>query len=358
VKSQTTKKRRYAILAPECFASRSAKTAHGVIAYGHDEVVAVVDPQHAGRTVRDVVSYLDSDAPIVSSVADALTYKPNALLVGTAPPGGALPAAWRDEILMALTSGLEVVSGLHEILADDGDFAEAAWRSDAAIWDVRIPTATPLFSGKAWTVKPYVLLTVGSDCAVGKMTVSLELVRAAAEKGRLPEFIATGQTGIMIAGRGIAVDHVLSDFATGAVESMVTAHGSATDLLVVEGQGGINHPAYAPVTLSLMFGAAPDGLVLVHDLARKVVEGYGTPILSYRTLIRSYEALLASVKPARVLGIALNTSSLNEEDAVAAIAAARAETGLPVDDLVRFGPGSFYDAIAPQLSEKTLPVRE
>ena len=357
MKQRPPKKRRYAILAPAMFTSRAAKTAHGVIAYSHDETVAVIDPTHAGKRVRDVVPHLASDAPIVADLLAALDYKPNALLVGIAPPGGALPEAWRAEILAALTAGLEVVSGLHEALADDGDFAEAAWRSDTGIWDVRLPPPASTFSGKAWAVKPFVLLTVGSDSNVGKMTVSLELTRAAAERGRLPEFIATGQTGIMIAGRGIAVDHVISDFASGAVESLVTAHGAGTDLLLVEGQGGINHPAYAPVTLALLYGAAPDGLILVHNVARTEIERFGTPLMPYRALIRAYESLLATVKPAQVLGIALNTSALDERAARAAIEAAREETGLPVDDLVRFGSLAFYDDIAPALTAKTLAVR-
>lgn len=353
-----SKKRRYAILAPDMFATRAAKTAHGVIAYGQDEVVAVVDASHAGKSVREAVSYLKSDAPIVGNVFDALEYRPNALLVGIAPPGGALPESWRAEILAALTAGLEVVSGLHYSLGDDGEFAEAAWRSDTNIWDVRIPPQTlSVFTGKAWAVEPFVLLTVGSDCNVGKMTASLELTRAAAERGRLSEFIATGQTGIIIAGRGIAIDHVVSDFASGAVESLVIKHAPATDLLFVEGQGGINHAAYAPVTLALLYGAAPDGLVLVHNVSRREIHGLGTPLLSYRELIRIHEGLLAGIKPARVLGIALNTAALEEVDAHIAIEKAREETGLPVDDLVRFGALAFYDALAPALTEKTRAIR-
>ena len=242
--------RRYAVLAPGVFAHRASKTAHGVIAYAQDPTVAVIDPTHAGARVRDVVTYLRSDAPIVASLEEALDYKPNALLVGVAPPGGALPPDWREAIVAALNAGLEIVSGLHEVLGDDPEFVEVAWRNNTTIWDVRIPPPTPIFSGKAWTVDPFVLLTVGSDCSVGKMTVSLELARAAAECGRRPEFIATGQTGIMIAGKGIAIDRVIADFAPGAAESLVTAHESSSDLLLVEGQGGIESPGVCACNLS------------------------------------------------------------------------------------------------------------
>jgi uncharacterized NAD-dependent epimerase/dehydratase family protein len=307
--------------------------------------------------VRDVVPYLSSDAPIVADVAAALRFAPTSLLVGVAPTGGALPPDWRRSILAALDAGLEVVSGLHDELARDPEFAAAAERAGATIRDVRVPPPVPLFSGRAYDVAARVVLTVGSDCAVGKMTASLELTRAARECGVRARFVATGQTGILIAGGGIAIDRVVADFAPGAAELLVVDAARDADLLFVEGQGGINHPAYAPVSLALLFGAAPDALVLVHRAGRTVIEDFATPILPYRTLIRTYEALCAGVKPARVVAIALNTVDLEEADAHAAIRDAHAATGLPVDDVVRFGPRALYDAIAPQIAEKTGPLR-
>jgi len=242
-------KRRYVILAPQQFAT-NAKTAHGVIRYGTDEIAAVVDPSLAGKTVHEAVAYLDCDAPIVSSVKDALRFSPNALLIGTAPKGGALPASWRSEVLEAIGAGLEIVSGLHDMLSDDAEFAAAAQRSGSRIWDVRKPPEIPLFNGSVYAVQQPVLLAVGNDCAVGKMTVMLELARAAKERGVRAEFVPTGQTGIMIAGWGISVDRVISDFATGAAEQLVLeAARHESDVILVECQGGINHPAYAPVTL-------------------------------------------------------------------------------------------------------------
>jgi uncharacterized NAD-dependent epimerase/dehydratase family protein len=214
----------------------------------------------------------------------------------------------------------------------------------------------PLFSGRVYDVAPRVVLTVGTDCAVGKMTATLELVRAASESGRRARFVATGQTGIMIAGSGIAIDRVISDFASGAAEQLVVDHSDGADLLFVEGQGGINHPAFAPVTLALLYGAAPDALVLVHRPSRLVIEDYNTPLLSYRAAIRTYEALCASVKPARVAGIALNTADLDEATALAEIARARSETGLPADDVVRFGPARLYAEMAPAFATKTQPL--
>jgi uncharacterized NAD-dependent epimerase/dehydratase family protein len=348
--------RRYAILAPGALATRSAKTAHGVIAYGSDATVAAIDPEHAGKRVRDVVPYLASDAPVVADLAAALRFEPNALLVGVAPAGGALPASWRAEIVAALEAGLEVVSGLHQLLAEDPELVAAARRGGSSLRDVRTPPLVPLFSGRVYDVAPRVVLTVGTDCAVGKMTATLELVRAASESGQRARFVATGQTGIMIAGSGIAIDRVISDFASGAAEQLVVDHSDGADLLFVEGQGGINHPAFAPVTLALLYGAAPDALVLVHRPSRLVIEDYNTPLLSYRAAIRTYEALCASVKPARVAGIALNTADLDEATALAEIARARSETGLPADDVVRFGPARLYAEMAPAFATKTQPL--
>jgi uncharacterized NAD-dependent epimerase/dehydratase family protein len=351
-------RRRYAILAAGAFADRSAKTAHGVIAYGNDEVVAVIDPAHAGKRVCEVVPALHSDVPVVADLRAALTFAPNALLIGVAPAGGALPPDWRATIVAALDAGLEVVSGLHQILADDLEFAAAAARGGATIWDVRVPPAVPLFSGEAYDVDARVVLLVGTDCAVGKMTAALELTRSALIHGHIARFVATGQTGILIAGGGIAIDRVIADFATGAAERLVVENAPGADLLFIEGQGGINNPAYAPVTLALLFGAAPDALILVHRPSRTTIEDFGTPVLSYRTIVRTYEALCATVKPAKVAGIALNTAGLDEATARAEIERARAETGLPADDVVRFGPDDLFAAMEPAFAAKTAPLGE
>jgi uncharacterized NAD-dependent epimerase/dehydratase family protein len=344
-------RRRYAILALERFRT-DAKTAHGVIRYGDDEVVAVIDPSSAGRRVREVLPYLESDTPIVASVAEALAFSPTALLIGTAPKGGGLPPQWRGAVREGISARLEIVSGLHEMLDEDREFRVAARAAGTTIWDVREPPEVPLFSGDVYAVEAPVLLTVGNDCAVGKMTVSLELVRAANAAGRKARFVPTGQTGVLIAGWGICVDRVISDFAAGAAEQLVlyAAHEGA-DLIVVEGQGAINHPAYAAVTLALMTGCAPDGLVLVWDPRRRRIEPYPTPTLTYGESIAIHERLLATLKPAHVVGIALNTHGLAEDEARAEIARAREETGLPADDLVRFGAEDFFAAIAPRIAK-------
>lgn len=349
-------KRRYAILAPGHF-STDAKTAHGIIRYAQDETVAVIDPACAGRRVSDVLPQLNSDAPIVASVRAALAFKPTALLIGTAPIGGALPAAWRTEVFAALEASLEIVSGLHDFLSDDAAFAAAAQAHNARIWDVRKTQNSSIFRGDVYDVRSPIVLTVGNDCAVGKMTVSLELARAAEAAGVRAAFVPTGQTGIMIAGWGTSIDRVVADFASGATEQLVLhAAKSNPGLILIEGQGALNHPAYAPVTLALLYGSGADALLLVVDPQLRELRSYATPALGYRALIALHEAVAAPVKPAPVIGIALRTHHLSQAQAAIEIARAQRESGLPCDDVVRNGPDRLYAAVSSQL-KKTLATK-
>ncbi len=349
--------RRYLIFAPGSFVT-NGKTAQGVMRYASDQVVAIVDPRLVGRNARDVLSHLRRDAPIVASVAEGLAYGPTALLLGTAPMGGQLPLEWRAEILAAIRAGLNVVSGLHDFLAEDPEFSVYARTYGTEIVDVRkAPDAIPIFSGNVYDVAAPILLTVGNECAVGKMTVSLEIAAAARTAGKNAVFVPTGQTGIMIAGWGVAIDRVVADFAAGAAEQLVLqAARSEPDLIIVEGQGAINHPAYAAVTTALLYGCAPDALLLVCNPSLKAIEPYGTPVLSYRDLISMYEAACAAVKPAHVVGVAVNTSGLSEDDAACAVEEARQQTGLPADDVVRHGSASLYASIAENV-KKRAPLR-
>lgn len=341
------KKRRYAILTEGYLTDRHAKTAHGVMQYGRDDVVAVVDSSFAGKNALDVMPHLGRSCPIVASMTEALAFAPTSLLLGVATAGGVVPPAFRREVLTAIDAGLEIVSGLHEFLADDAEYAARARASGSNLWDVRKPPdEIPLFSGAAYGVPQTVALAVGSDCAIGKMTVMLELERAGRAAHATPEFVATGQTGILIAGKGIAVDRVISDFVTGAAEQLVLDVDAETDVTLVEGQGSILHPAYAPVTLGLMYGSAPDILVLCHDASREQIEEFEVRIPDLKTLAAMHEAWLAPVKPAKCVAVALNTYGLNEKAARNAIERAEALTGLPADDVVRFGAERLWRAIA------------
>jgi uncharacterized NAD-dependent epimerase/dehydratase family protein len=343
--------RKIVALADGGFDLLEAKTAVGVIRYGRDRVVAVVDQTHAGKTAADVVG-VGASVPVVASVAEALAGAPdaNTLLLGTAPRGGVLPDSWRAQIVTAMDAGLDVMSGLHYFLADDPQIGPAARKAGVDIWDVRrVPEGHRVADTRAHAVPATVVLSVGSDCNVGKMSTTLELDAEARRRGRRSAFVPTGQTGIMIAGWGVSIDEVISDFTAGAAEDLVMEAAQECpgedDVIFVEGQGSLVHPGYSGVTLSLLHGSAPDALILCHQPSRTAVRRYTIPIPPLEHLVRMHEALCAPVKTAKVIGIALNTFGMEEDAARAAVQRATAETGLPATDPVRFGVGTLMDAV-------------
>ena len=339
---------RLAIFAEALFAKHTGKTAHGVIRYGTREVVAVIDSTCAGRTASEVEPFCLKPVPIVATLEEALELGADTLLIGVAPAGGKLDSAWRPTLLAALEAGVSLEAGLHTQLNEDPELREAAARHGAQLRDLR--QAPPDLSVPQG---PYsrpdnvqVVHSVGSDTVIGKKVVTLELDRAARERGLRSVYVPTGQTGVAIAGWGIAVDHVISDYVGGAGERLVHQGAERGDLLFVEGQGAIFHPAYSGVTLGLLHGSAPDLLVLVHKAGATHNRNYPElPIPPLNELIATYERVAAPVRPARVSAIALNTSDLDEDAARAAIADAERETGLVSDDVVRFGPERVLDAV-------------
>jgi len=331
-------RRRYAILAEGHFSDRHAKTAHGLIRYGKDEVVAVIDSTLAGRSVRDVMPELERDAPIVGSLQEVLEHSPTSILVGLAPAGGRLPAEWMEALKEASEAGLEIVSGLHQRLAPQFP--------GRPVWDVREPPEDiPLFSGTGFEVEPRTVLTVGTDTAIGKMTASLEVERAAREAGVGAEFVATGQTGIIIAGWGICVDAVVSDFVAGASEQLVLeAARRGAGLILVEGQGSIGHPAYSGVTLGLLHGSCADCLILcTAPPDEEVFAGVPPPTPAHAA--RLYEEVAALVKPAPVVAVSVNTRGLDDAGAEEFVARVADETGLPAADPFRASAAPILDAV-------------
>jgi uncharacterized NAD-dependent epimerase/dehydratase family protein len=316
------------------------KTARGVVRYRREEVVAILDSARAGETHDGV--------PIVGGVEEALRFGPTTALVGVATQGGRFPPAWRELLKQSIASGLDVESGLHEFVSDDAELTELARRHGVELRDLRkpppglnVPTGGNLTHGST------VVLTVGSDCAIGKMTVALELDAAARRLGVASEFVPTGQTGIAIAGWGISVDAVVADFVAGAAEQLVlegVARGG--ELLWVEGQGSLLHPGYSGVTLGLLHGSAPHAYVLCHLAGQTIVdEDERFPIPPLRDVVELHERISLLARQARVVAIALNTRSLDDDAARSAIAAAEAETGLPADDPVRYGADRLCRAV-------------
>ena len=340
-------KRRWLVLTDGYLIERNAKTAHGVIRYTRDEVVAVLDHKYAGRDLADVMPSLRRGAPIVDSIPEAMTFEPTSLLLGVATPGGWMPDHWRDWILEAIDAGLEIANGLHRMLADDDEFVARAAKSGARLWDVRKPPDDiPLNSGKAIEAPQRIVATVGSDCAVGKMTVSVELAEAAQATGTNAEFVATGQTGILIAGRGIAVDRVISDFTAGSAEQLVIESDANSEVLIVEGQGGLWHPAYSGVTLSLLHGSAPEVLVFCHQWDRDAIEEPPyTKLPPVTEMIRAYEEIASVVRPCKTACIALNTHGLSDDESRRAIEKLEDETGLPTGNVLGGDAPKLWSAI-------------
>jgi uncharacterized NAD-dependent epimerase/dehydratase family protein len=345
---------RLAIFAEGLFSVHAGKTAHGVIRYGTRDVVAVIDSTQAGRTASEVVPFSLRALPIVATLDEAIELGATALLVGVAPTGGKLDPAWRAVLLAAIAAGLSVEAGLHTQLSEDPELRRAATRAGVALRDLRAAPADLTVPEGPYSRPDSVRVvhSVGSDTVIGKKVVTLELDRAARERGERSVYVPTGQTGVAIAGWGIAVDHVISDYVAGAGERLVKEGSARGDLLFVEGQGGLFHPAYSGVTLGLLHGSAPDLLVLVHKAGATALRNYpDLPIPPLAELVAAYERVAAPVRPARVAAIALNTADLSsDEEARAAIEAAQTETGLVADDVVRFGPERALDAVLAALS--------
>ena len=316
------------------------KTGRGIVAYGRRPTVAILDSARAGETQGGI--------PIVGAVNDALCFSPTTAVVGVATQGGRFPPAWRELLRTCIGKGLHVENGLHEFLADDEELAGLAARHGVELRDLRRPPADlDVPTGANLTLPVRTVLTVGSECAIGKMTVSLELERAGRARGLAAEFVPTGQTGIAIAGWGIAVDAVVADFLAGAAERLVVeGHARGGELLFVEGQGSLAHPAYSGVTLGLVHGSAPHAFVLCHLAGQTEIEGYpGQPVPPLAELVELHERISLPARKAKVAAVALNTRLLDEAGARAAIEEAADETGLPADDPVRFGPERLLDAV-------------
>ena len=316
------------------------KTMRGIVHYGPHPVVAILDSTRAGESYSEI--------PIVGSVADALPLDPTTAAVGVATQGGRFPPEWRELLKDAIRAGLDLESGLHEHISEDPELTALAADHGVELRDLRKPPPDlSVPTGENLQVPATIVLTVGSDCAIGKKTVALELDLAAKRRGLKSIFVPTGQTGIWIAGWGIAIDAVVSDFLAGAAERLVV-EGAARggDLLWVEGQGSLVHPAYSGVTMGLMHGATPHAFVLVHKARATHTEGYPDhPLPSLSDLIELHERAALPLRPAKVVAVALHTGALDEEHARAEIGKVAAETGLPVDDPVRFGADTLLDAV-------------
>ncbi|HET7230765.1 MAG TPA: DUF1611 domain-containing protein [Longimicrobium sp.] len=341
---------RYLVLAEGMFGPQTSKTANSAVRYLPERVVAVVDSRQAGRTAGDVLGF-GGAIPVLGTVEEGLGRGATALLVGIAPQGGQLPASWRPMLNAAIDAGLHLVSGLHFHLSDDAELRERAAGRGVEIHDLRKPPEElPVSTGKARLVDSLVVHTVGTDCNIGKMTAALQIRDSLAGRGQRVGFAATGQTGILIEGWGIAVDAVVADFVGGAAEQLVLRAAQGNDVVLVEGQGSLVHPGYSAVTLGLLHGSMPDAMILCHQPSRACPWSYGRHydwmrLPSVPEMIRICQDAIAPLRPAPVIGIALNTWDLTDEQARDEAARLQDLTGLPAVDPVRHDPAPLTDAI-------------
>jgi uncharacterized NAD-dependent epimerase/dehydratase family protein len=338
---------RVVILLHEGVQGQKGKTGLSLLRYSDVPIVAVVDYECAGKSLPELTG-IQRDVPIVASVADAFAYQPTVLSIGIAPSGGALPDAWWQEVKQGVAAGLSVVNGLHTPMSTDPEL-QGLLKPDRWLWDVRRePTGLSVGTGRARSLSCLRVLTVGTDMSVGKMSTSLELNKAAMQRGLRSRFLATGQTGLMLGHNGVALDAVRVDFAAGAVEQIVMRSGADHDILWIEGQGSLMNPA-STATLPLLRGSQPTHLVLVHRAGQQQI--FNAPDVKIPPLpkvIQVYETVAAAggaFAEAKVVAIALNTHHLDETAAEVAIEQAQLETGLPCTDVIRRGAEPILDAI-------------
>lgn len=313
----------------------AAKTAFGLRDWARDACLAQLR-----FSQRAVNLGLPEMTPSAAAKAGAKT-----LVIGIAPPGGQLPESWHPTLLEALQAGLDLAAGLHRKLRDIPELAEAAQKLGRRIHDVRhSDTRFPVGTGKPRSGRR--LLTVGTDCALGKKYTALAISKELTARGHRCDFRATGQTGILISGGGIAVDAVVADFLSGAAEALSPANDS-DHWDIIEGQGSLFHPAYAAVTLGLLHGSQPDALVLCHDPTRRTMHEFAhVPVRSPAEAIPAYVAAAHLTNPkARFVGVSLNTASLSASEAESVLRNTSESLGLPCVDPIRTGVAPIVAAL-------------
>lgn len=280
------------------------------------------------------------------SIAEAAAAGVKTMVVGAVNAGGRLPDHWVTSIVEALDAGLDVATGLHVRLESIPAIKDAAERNGRKLFDVRHSTQT-FDTGKGTKRSGKRILAVGTDCSVGKKYTALAMDKAMNERGYKSSFCATGQTGVFISGRGVALDAVIADFISGAAE-WISPETDADHWQIIEGQGSLFHPSFAGVTLGLLHGSQPDGFIVCHEPTRKTMRGVKTPLPTIQQVIDLTIQCGQLTNPdIRCIGIAVNTSALAEEEAKAYLAeVSNAHGGLPATDPVRFGMENIVDRVA------------
>ncbi len=335
-------KRRMVLLTEGFSNPQAGKTAAGLLRYCPDECLSVLDSTLAGQSVR---MYLGAggNTTFIARLEEA----PDAdwLVIGIAPPGGRIPESWRPVLIEAIRRGMNILSGLHEFLSDDPELQQEASRTKSKLIDVRKNQFKTVARREGIRPDCFRIHTVGHDCSVGKMVASLEITRELKNRGRDAYFIATGQTGIMIAGDGLPIDAIVSDFVSGAAEHLILKN-QHHEILVVEGQGSLVHPSFSGVTLSLLHGCLPHALIFCFEAGRKTVRGLPhIPLIDIPEQVRLVGAMANIYQPCEVVGFAMNASQVDRATAHTIATRIEEQSALPVVDVLVDGPSRLVDAI-------------
>jgi uncharacterized NAD-dependent epimerase/dehydratase family protein len=267
------------------------------------------------------------------------------LLIGIAPPGGRIPAAWRPIVLDAISRGMNIVSGLHDYLSSDETFVDAARTTGVQLVDVRKSNQTDIAQRKNIRDECLRVHTVGNDCSLGKMVVAIEITNGLKRRNYDAKFVATGQTGIMVEGDGCAVDAVIADFVSGAAERLVLDN-QHHDILLIEGQGSLVHPSYSGVTLGLLHGCVPQALILCYEVGRTHVLGLEHVLIPPLAKVKQvFETMASIMHPCQIIGIAMNSRKVSPTEADEERERLRAVFRLPVCDVIRHGADELVDAV-------------
>ena len=316
------------------------KTAMGMLRYCPEDIACVIDSTHVGQDLYELIG-LGRGIPVVEDAEAALQYNPEYLVIGVSTPGGYMPDEIRKHVYKAISLKMGIISGLHEELNTDPNIASLACRHAVDLVDLRqVPDEeTFISSGRATETQAMRVLTVGTDCNLGKMTTSMQLEMFMRNKMRIrARFVATGQNGMLIKGRGVCLDRVISDFAAGAIERLMLREDENMDILIVEGQGAILSPPFSGVALSLLHGSLPDAMILCHRSGRAMHRNSEIPIPPIEEYMDLYNRVLQPLhKQGQVVAISLNTQGMSDAEAAQEIESVKAATGLPVADVVRQG---------------------
>lgn len=326
----------FVLFAEGCFGLFTSKIAASLIRYRAESCVAVIDSRRAGQTVQDVLGY-GGDIPIVSRVEQALHLRPEVMIIGKGLHSCELPSGWKPHILGAVNNGLHLINSIHYRLTDDPDIARAVREKGITVWETKDAPAVPLNKARVLDLDTWVVHTCGSDSNIGKKTAALQIWNEANRRGISTGFAATGQSGMLISGHGIAIDGVPGDFMAGAVEQVVMEAAAGNEWVVVEGQGSLNHIGFSSVALAILHGSLPHALVFCHRLGAQRTKVWETPIAPIPELIRMNEELTVFERPAKVAAVSVNSAGFTEEEFRREAGKLEDETGLPVLDPVRDG---------------------